>query len=223
MHVIKAKRSLEDYFDLNRRYMKTADVILFADGKVVLDIVPRHYFAPICDRLLDIAFDDSPLLQENCRLEDIAAFLRPNENVILDGINREFALKLQSLKDTGEILDRQRYIRLNHLIDSKFTDEKILSLLNLIAERSDDEIQKLVTDNADIPTIFEYVLGIICCPKLMRRAVKPILFTNIRNLPYILLIRFCLKRHWLTEPISGAWKWSLFPDISAITYSALTI
>ena len=161
MHVIKAKRSLEDYFDLNRRYMKTADVILFADGKVVLDIVPRHYFAPICDRLLDIAFDDSPLLQENCRLEDIAAFLRPNENVILDGINREFALKLQSLKDTGEILDRQRYIRLNHLIDSKFTDEKILSLLNLIAERSDDEIQKLVTDNADIPTIFEYVLGIL--------------------------------------------------------------
>ncbi|MCR5834353.1 MAG: AlwI family type II restriction endonuclease [Selenomonadaceae bacterium] len=161
MHVIKAKRSLEDYFDLNRRYMKTADVILFADGKVVLDTIPRHYFAPICDRLLGIAFDDSPLLQVNCRLEDIAAFLRPNENVILDGINREFALKLQSLKDAGEILDRQRYIRLNHLIDSKFTDEKILSLLNLIGERADDEIQKLVTDNADIPTIFEYVLGIL--------------------------------------------------------------
>lgn len=161
MHVIKTKRSLEDYFDLNHRYMKTADVILFSDRKVVLDIVPRHYFAPICDKLLDIAFDDSPLLQVNCRLEDIAVFLRPDESVILDGINREFALKLKSLKDAAEILDRQRYIRLNHLIDSKFTDEKILSLLSLIAERADDEIQKLVTDNADIPTIFEYVLGIL--------------------------------------------------------------
>ena len=41
MHVIKAKRSLEDYFDLNRRYMKTADVILFADERVTLDTVPR--------------------------------------------------------------------------------------------------------------------------------------------------------------------------------------
>lgn len=161
MHVIKAKRSLEDYFDLNRRYMKTADVILFSDRKVVLDIVPRHYFAPICDKLLDIAFADSPSLQVNCRPEDIAAFLRPDESVILDGINREFALKLKSLKDAAEILDRQRYIRLNHLIDSNFTDEKILSLLNFIAERADDEIQKLVTDNADIPTIFEYVLGIL--------------------------------------------------------------
>ena len=161
MHVIKAKRSLEDYFDLNCRYMKTADVILFADGKVVLDIVPRHYFVPICDKLLEIAFVDSPLLQVNCRLEDIATVLLPNENVILNGINREFALKLKSLNDAVEILDRQRYIRFNHLIDSKFTDEKILSLLNFIAERADDEIQKLVTDNADIPTIFEYVLGIL--------------------------------------------------------------
>lgn len=161
MHVIKAKRSLEDYFDLNRRYMKTSDIILFSEEKVSLDIVPRHYFAPICDRLLDIAFDNSARLQENCRLEDIAAFLRPNENVILDGINQEFALKLNSLKDASEILDRQRYIRLNHLIDSKFTDEQILNLLTLISDRADDEIQKLVTDNADIPTIFEYVLGIL--------------------------------------------------------------
>ena len=161
MHVIKAKRSLEDYFDLNRRYMKTADVILFADGKVVLDIVPHHYFAPICDRLLDIAFNDFPLLEKNCQLEDISKFLRPNESLILDGINREFSLTLKSLQDAGEILERQRYVRLNHLIDSKFTNEKILNILSLIAERADDEIQKLVTDNADIPTIFEYVLGIL--------------------------------------------------------------
>ena len=100
-------------------------------------------------------------MQENCRLEDIAAFLRPNENVILDDINQEFALKLNSLKDASEILDRQRYIRLNHLIDSKFTDEQILNLLTLISDRADDEIQKPVTDNADIPTIFEYIFGIL--------------------------------------------------------------
>ena len=47
------------------------------------------------------------------------------------------------------------------MIDSKFTDEKLLKILSLIANREDTEIQKLVTDNADIPTIFEYVLGIL--------------------------------------------------------------
>lgn len=161
MHILKTKRSLEDYFDLNRRYMKTSDIILFADEKVTLDIIPRHYFAPICENLLDIAFNSTPFLQENCSLNKIATFLVPNESVILNGINQEFSLNLKSLQDAGELLERQRYIRLQHLIDSKFTDEQILNILNLIAVREDSEIQRLVTDNADIPTIFEYVLGIL--------------------------------------------------------------
>jgi len=161
MHILKAKRSLTDYFDLNRRYMKTSDVIIFSDEKVTLDIVPRHYFTPICDKLLDIAFSSSPQLEETCNLQQIASFLQPNEVSILNGINHEFNLNLISLKDAGKLLEHQRYIRLNHLIDSKFTDDKILNILNLVATRNDNEIQKLVTDNADIPTIFEYVLGIL--------------------------------------------------------------
>lgn len=161
MHILKAKRSLTDYFDLNRRYMKTSDVIIFSDEKVTLDIVPRHYFTPICDKLLDIAFSSSPQLEETCDLQQIASFLQPNEVSILNGINHEFNLNLISLKDAGKLLEHQRYIRLNHLIDSKFTDDKILNILNLVATRNDNEIQKLVTDNADIPTIFEYVLGIL--------------------------------------------------------------
>ncbi len=161
MHIIKAKRSLSDYFDLNRRYMKTSDAILFNDGNVTLDIVPRHYFAPIADKLLDIAFTTSEFLQEKCPLEKIANFLATNESVILNGINREFSLNLTSLQDATEILENQRYIRLTHLIDSKFTDEQILKLLELISNREDAEIQRLVTDNADVPTIFEYVLGIL--------------------------------------------------------------
>ena len=161
LHIIKAKRSLADYFDLNRRYMKTSDAILFADEKVTLDIIPHHYFAPICENLLNIAFTTSSVLQENCSLEKISDFLAPNESVILSGINKEFSLNLKTLQDASEILERQRYIRLQHLIDSKFTDEQILQILNLIAVREDSEIQKLVTDNADIPTIFEYVLGIL--------------------------------------------------------------
>ena len=131
MHIIKAKRSLADYFDLNGRYMKTSDIILFSDEKVTLDTVPRHFFAPICDKLLDIAFDSSPILQKNCSLDKIAKFLAPNENLILNGINKEFSLNLKSLQDASEILEHQRYIKLAHLIDSKFTDEQILNILNI--------------------------------------------------------------------------------------------
>ena len=161
LHVIKAKRSLQDYFDLNRRYMKTSDILLFADEKVTLDTIPRHYFASIRDKLLDIAFTESAVLHDNCSLKQIASFLQADESTILDNINREFSLNLKSLQAAGELVERQRYVRLNHLIDSKFTDEQLIKLLDLIAERNDKEIQEMVTDNADIPTIFEYVLGIL--------------------------------------------------------------
>lgn len=37
----------------------------------------------------------------------------------------------------------------------------MLHLLDCFEERSDEEIRDMVTDNADVPTIFEYVLGIL--------------------------------------------------------------
>lgn len=58
-------------------------------------------------------------------------------------------------------MEDTRYPRLQHLIDTKFTDSKLLTLLDCFEKRNDDEIRNMVTDNADIPTIFEYVLEIL--------------------------------------------------------------
>ena len=44
MHLFKAKATLSDYFDLNRRYLKTTDVVLFEDSQIKLDIVPNQFF-----------------------------------------------------------------------------------------------------------------------------------------------------------------------------------
>ena len=161
MHIIKTKQSLTDYFDLNRRYMNTTDAILFEDEKVIMDIIPKYYFEPICDKLLDIAFEPSLYLHQNSSLNEIADFLAVDENSVLCGINKEFSLNLKSVNEANILLEKQRYKRLNHLIDLKFTDKQLIIILSLIALRNDSEIQKLITDNADIPTIFEYVLGII--------------------------------------------------------------
>ncbi len=47
------------------------------------------------------------------------------------------------------------------LIDKKFNDSILVELLNCFEKRNDKRIEELVTDEAAIPTIFEYVLGII--------------------------------------------------------------
>ena len=50
---------------------------------------------------------------------------------------------------------------LSKLIDRKFTKPILIELLECFKTRNDARIEELVTDEADIPTIFEYILAII--------------------------------------------------------------
>ena len=63
--------------------------------------------------------------------------------------------------EVNKYIQDERYKRFNELIKNKFTDEVLLKLLEYFEKREDKEIEKLVTDEATIPTIFEYILGII--------------------------------------------------------------
>lgn len=51
MHMLKAKATLSDYLDLNRRYIKTTDIVIFEDGRIKLDIVPKHFFGNVIEDL----------------------------------------------------------------------------------------------------------------------------------------------------------------------------
>ena len=65
------------------------------------------------------------------------------------------------MEEANQAVHDERLKRFNTLIDRKFSDVVLIELLEKFEKRNDDEIRKAVTENADIPTIFEYVLGII--------------------------------------------------------------
>ena len=161
MHLLKAKATLKDYYDLNKRYFKITDVVIFEGNKIHLDIVPKHFLNTIIDKLFDYGFVTSDKLFTNCKLEDIAPCLSVNENAIIKGINKELGGSIKNMVDAKQAVIDERLKRFNELIDSKFDDATLINLLDKFEKREDDDIQKLVTDNADIPTIFEYVLGVI--------------------------------------------------------------
>ena len=161
MHLFKAKATLSDYLDLNRRYIKTTDVVLFEDYTIKFDIVPKHFFKTIAEDFYKDTFTVSELLYENCDMVEISDCLVVDDSAIVAGINEELGINVTDMQSAREALEDTRYQRLQHLIDTKFTDDKILSLLDCFESRNDDEIRSMVTDNADIPTIFEYVLGIL--------------------------------------------------------------
>ena len=161
MHLLKAKATLSDYYDLNKRYLSTADVLLFEDEKVSLDVIPKQFFANCIDELYKLAFTSSAKLQLNCKLEDISPSLIIQEQSIIQGLQSEYDVEISDMREAMSLVDKQRYERLNSLIDDKFTDNKIIAMLDLLDERNDEKLMTMVTDNADAPTIFEYILGIL--------------------------------------------------------------
>jgi len=53
LHLFKWKSTLEDYYDLNRRYFLLTDLIKFQDNRFTLDLLPKYYFKNKIDRLLE--------------------------------------------------------------------------------------------------------------------------------------------------------------------------
>ncbi len=161
MHLFKAKATLSDYNDLNRRYFKTTDIFLFADSEVKMDLIPQKFFETIDQQLFLQAFSPCQHLKKNCTLEEISPCLKIEESAILVGIENELGITINSIDEVSDVLEKERYNRFITLIDNHFTDKNLLYLLDCFDQRNDDEINRLVTENADSPTIFEYVLGII--------------------------------------------------------------
>lgn len=160
MHMVKVERTLEDYFDLNRRYLKISDTLLFADEQVKFDVIPKYYFSLLSDEFYNLAFVKSEKLSELQTLEEISPLLKLDSEKLLKAINKDNKTSFSRIGDIKQFVIDERTKRFNKLIDEYFSDTQLIYILQLISKRADQEIQELVTDDADIPTIFEYILGI---------------------------------------------------------------
>lgn len=181
LHLFKAKSLLSDYYDLNKRYFKTSNTILFRDNKVKFDIIPSCFFKIIDDDLLDTCFEKTDLLTEDCELIEISNLFNITNEQIYNKVKELYGVKVRNLFDIQNFVDNDRYNRFNTMVDSQFTNENLLKLLYLFENRSkenDSTIQNMVSNNADIPTIFEYVLAVIWY-KISDRQGKVLEYMNL--------------------------------------------
>ena len=160
LHLFKAKSLLDDYYDLNKRYFKTSDTVLFKDDTVKFDIIPNCYFSLVKDSLLDIAFTQATYLFNNTSLANMGIAFDIKQEQLFEKAEELYGVQVRNLYDIQGFVDRERYARLNQMIDEKFTDEILIKLMTHFEKRDDKDIQTRVTNNADVPTIFEYVLAI---------------------------------------------------------------
>lgn len=178
LHLFKAKSLLDDYYDLNKRYFKTSDTIIFQDDKVRFDIIPNCYFSLVKDCLLDMAFSKADNLEFNCELSAIASSLAVTQEQLFNKAKELYGVQVRSIIDIQDFVEKERYERLNHMIDTRFTDDVLVNLMTMFENRNDNDIQSIVTNNADVPTIFEYVLAIVWY-KISGRQGKVLEYMNL--------------------------------------------
>lgn len=161
LHVFKAMATLNDYFDLNRRYFNITDTLIFEDRIIKLDVLPKYYFKEIIDVLYKEAFKKDKNLKKNVNLETISKAFMVDMSKVYEALSKELGITIKTPQQAATFIKDERYRRFNKLIDKQFNDTVLIELLHCFEKRDDKRIEELVTDEATIPTIFEYVLGII--------------------------------------------------------------
>lgn len=164
MHTAKWKATLEDYADLNKRYISLSDIVIFDDDKIELDVFPKYFFLNISKEIVN-----TPILSKeeynNFILEDIEFnkiynCLDINVDDVIIQIQADYPDKVVSKDSIKTFIEDEKLRRFNELIDTKFSEKQLIKLFNDIERNDRNAINEYADWNSDIPTIFEYILGI---------------------------------------------------------------
>ena len=139
MHLVKILATLQDYFDLNRRYLNIANVMIFEDEQVKLDLVPKQFFASAIEKLYLSAYSSSAELEQDCKMEDICPDLKFDKEDIVARLNKELGIELENIDEAYSEVEKRRYDRFKTMVDTRFTDNDLLQLLYDFDSRNDDD------------------------------------------------------------------------------------
>ena len=111
LHTFKAMATLEDYFDLNRRYLALTETFIFEDSTIKLDIFPKYYFRECISNLIDGAFIEDKNLKDDIELSNISNNLKVNLNRIYSNLSKDLNIKITNPNEANKYIQDERYKR----------------------------------------------------------------------------------------------------------------
>ncbi|EOI2518217.1 AlwI family type II restriction endonuclease [Campylobacter upsaliensis] len=144
--------NLNDYLDLNRRYLNLTGIFEFDKDKVSLNMI----FTLI---LKHTKYNE--ILQTIAKSQISSKLLCEYYEDFKESFEKLGISKPQDLKTYKQNLNKKK---LTHLLQTRFTKEHIIEILRLFSDRNNDsKIFEKVTTEATIPTIFEYIIAMAWC------------------------------------------------------------
>lgn len=172
IHLEKWKKNLEEYYDLNKRFLELTNLFIFENEFISLDEIGYIVFSEKKNDLLNIPLSSSKEsyiehLYSNKELNKISTtftFDKEHLLTILKERYPEIDISADLNAEINRVKSKRQKNKLDALIDSKFSNEKIKELLLNIKNRNadnDNKVLKYLEWDTDIPTIFEYIIGIV--------------------------------------------------------------
>lgn len=164
MHTAKWKATLEDYADLNKRYISLSDIVIFEDDKIELDVFPKYFFLNISKEIVNTEILDKDkynnFISTDIELNKIYECLNVNVDEIIYQIQADYPDRVVNKDSIKTFIEDEKLRRFNELIDNKFNENQLVQLFTYIENNDRSAINEYVDWNSDVPTIFEYILGI---------------------------------------------------------------
>ncbi len=176
IHITKWHINLDEYYDLNKRFLNLTEVFIFENNNIYLDNIMKLYFKDNIKTFLNISITSKEQYQEQLN-NDIKIDI--NENKLLNSIKSKFDLKDVDLRTAiKNIKINYKIERFEQLIKNDFDNQTLINILNDIKQRNDNNVKKAKDWDSDIPTIFEYIIGVIWY-KISNKKVDPSKFLNL--------------------------------------------
>lgn len=167
-HSSKQYDLIKEYSDMCVRSFRTTGLISFDNGLVNLQ--NRWFFEILFSHAKDYFelagvgnFEDYEQNEQSDWFLDMSLIeiLKIDEDVVNDILHDiQMRFGLENLDKIEAHLEKEKEKAYRDFIEQTFPKDKVIKILNHITQREDDQVAKEVTDNATIPTIFEYILTI---------------------------------------------------------------
>ncbi len=153
IEICRCKNNLKDYADLNRRYLSLTGIFEFNADSISIIKTMTIFLEAFSILKLNKFFSEEIEIKEN------------TFDFLFDNLKVKTILNSYGLNNTTSALKFYKYnqdkMKLEKIIQEKFSKENLIkNILPLFKDRQDSKIKSLVTENAKVHTIYEYVIAL---------------------------------------------------------------
>lgn len=161
MHLIKIKANLKEYSDVNKRYLCLSEIVQISENTIRLNTISKLFFGCIHNEIKRISFKKSKKLNSATKIEDISKIFAIRSEDMINVAKEIYSIDVKTIDEIKEHVSKEKLETFKNIVEKRFNNKKLIELFSMLKdEKRRHEVAKYVTTEANLPTIFEYLMAV---------------------------------------------------------------